>query len=79
MVWAKICLEPVLQALVDASPDSDSEEESEVPPLFIPLPGTTKQLDPRRYSTTDPEYQAALKLFKVEGKIAFLKGLSPYC
>ena len=40
------------------------EEEEEEVGIFIPFPGTTKQLQPKPYRGTDPEWQAFIKFSK---------------
>lgn len=42
-------------------PDPPADEEEEDKPLFIPFPGTTKQLKPVPYRGSDPEWQAFIK------------------
>jgi hypothetical protein len=44
-------------------PEKELEEEEEKP-LFIPFPGTTKQLKPQPYRGSDPEWQEFIKFSK---------------
>ena len=48
----------------------DEEEMKATPPLFIPFPGTTEQLEPQPYRGSDPEWQEFIKFSKdqAEGK-----------
>jgi hypothetical protein len=39
-------------------------EEEDMKPLFIPFPGTVKQLPPKPYSGSSPEWQGFIKLSK---------------
>ena len=66
-------MEPVLDAVIDAAGDVDPKAEA--PPLFIPLPGTTKSLPPRRYQTNDPEYQAYVKFLLSKDQQQVAEGL----
>jgi hypothetical protein len=68
-------VEPVLDALIDATEEADPKAEA--PPLFIPLPGTTKALEPRRYQTSDPEYQAYVKFLLSKDQQQVAEGLWP--
>jgi hypothetical protein len=66
-VYQKLVLDPLLNTL-DNGEDLDlpdpSELEEEEKPLFIPFPGTTKQLKPVPYRGSDPEWQAFIKFSK---------------
>jgi hypothetical protein len=66
-VYQKLVLDPLLHTLEDGEeldlpepPESEEEEK----PLFIPFPGTTKQLEPIPYRGSDPEWQAFIKFSK---------------
>jgi hypothetical protein len=58
-------LDPLERAAVEALKDMPEELTEEDPkPLFIPFPGTTKQLKPKPYRGTDPEWQEFIKFSK---------------
>jgi hypothetical protein len=40
------------------------DEEEDYQPMFIPFPGTTKELKPLPYRASDPEWQEFLKINK---------------
>jgi hypothetical protein len=44
--------------------DEQTKKEIEEETLFIPFPGTTKQLKPRPYRGSDPEWQEYIKFTK---------------
>ena len=65
-VYKKLVIEPLLNTL-DAEEELDLPEpppEEEDKPLFIPFPGTTKQLKPVPYRGSDPEWQEFIKFSK---------------
>jgi len=63
--YSSIVLDPLERAAVDALQHLPNEEfEEEPPPLFIPFPGTTKQLKPVPYRGSDPEWQEFVKFSK---------------
>jgi hypothetical protein len=68
-IYAKMVLDPLARTLDDMDesglpdlPEDDEEEEDES--FFIPFPGTTKQLEPKPYRGTDPEWQEYIKFSK---------------
>lgn len=50
------------------------EEELEEGGLFIPFPGTTKQLKPNPYRGSDPEWQEFIKFSKDQGLAKSVRG-----
>ena len=50
-------------------PEPPADEEEDMKPLFIPFPGTTKQLKPVPYRGSDPEWQEYIK-FSQDQKLA---------
>ena len=62
-VWTRVVFGPLDKALEEEVKDLPEEEEEEVG-IFIPFPGTTKQLQPQPYRGTDPEWQAFIKFSK---------------
>ncbi|KAH7371455.1 hypothetical protein BKA64DRAFT_698951 [Cadophora sp. MPI-SDFR-AT-0126] len=63
--YSSIVLDPLERAAVDALQHLPNDEfEEEAPPLFIPFPGTTKQLKPVPYRGSDPEWQEFVKFSK---------------
>ena len=64
-IYSTVVLDPLERAAVDALQTLPAEElEDEVKPLFIPFPGTTKQLKPVPYRGSDPEWQEFVKFSK---------------
>lgn len=64
--YNRIVLEPLERAAVEALknvPEKELEEEEEGP-LFIPFPGTTRQINPPPYRGSDPEWQEFIKFNK---------------
>ncbi|KAF7864086.1 hypothetical protein EAF04_007051 [Stromatinia cepivora] len=64
-VYTRLVLGPLDKAAEEASkhiPEDDFQEAEQ--PLFIPFPGTTKQLPIVPYKGTDPEYQEFIKISK---------------
>ncbi|KAH9883274.1 hypothetical protein F4778DRAFT_748064 [Xylariomycetidae sp. FL2044] len=52
-------------------------DEEELDPMFIPLPGTTRMVEPKPYRASDPEWLAFVKLNKDRQKMyAIQKGLA---
>lgn len=58
-VWSTLVMGPLGKAVSDIGslPQEDEEEGS----IFIPFPGTTKQMQPKPYRGSDPEWQEFLK------------------
>ncbi|KAB8304170.1 hypothetical protein EYC80_003589 [Monilinia laxa] len=64
-IYSRLVLSPLDKAAEEASKHIPDEEFQEVePPLFIPFPGTTKQLPVIPYKGTDPEFQEFIRLSK---------------
>ncbi|KAL5315012.1 hypothetical protein ACEPPN_017662 [Leptodophora sp. 'Broadleaf-Isolate-01'] len=63
-VYSSVVLDPLERAALDAIQDLPAEEFEEPAPLFIPFPGTTKQLPLVPYRGTDPEWQEFVKFSK---------------
>ena len=64
-VYDKVVLEPLERAAFEALQDiPDDEDDEDHKPFFIPFPGTTKQLKPRPYRGSDPEWQEFIKFSK---------------
>lgn len=64
-VYSSVVLDPLERAAADALQHLPAEEFEEEPPaLFIPFPGTTKQLPPIPYRGSDPEWQEFVKFSK---------------
>lgn len=64
-VYAKVVLNPLERAAEEALknlPDEESEEEPTS--IFIPFPGTTKQLPITPYRGSDPEWQEFINFSK---------------
>ena len=53
------------------------ELEEEIEPFFIPLPFTTKQVEPLPYKGSDPEWQTFIKVSKNPSLIRELECTSP--
>jgi hypothetical protein len=64
----------ILEPIAEADPGPDPEEE--MPPTFIPFPGTTRVLERRKYLQSDPEFQEYVKFCKSESQVRHVKGLS---
>ncbi|PQE20398.1 hypothetical protein CJF30_00001702 [Rutstroemia sp. NJR-2017a BBW] len=65
-IYSRVVFDPLDDAATDAVkhiPESELEEIDEKP-LFIPFPGTTKQVKPRPYKGSDPEWQEFVKFSK---------------
>ncbi|PBP25871.1 hypothetical protein BUE80_DR003153 [Diplocarpon rosae] len=64
-IYTEVVLSPLDRAAADALQNLPREEFEEVnKPLFIPFPGTTKQLKPVPYRGSDPEWQEFVKFSK---------------
>ncbi|KAF5872036.1 uncharacterized protein Bfra_009063ia [Botrytis fragariae] len=62
-VYTRLVLGPLDKAAEEASKHIPDEEWQEAePPLFIPFPGTTRQLPTVPYKGTDPEFQEFIKI-----------------
>ncbi|KAF7917992.1 uncharacterized protein EAE98_010020 [Botrytis deweyae] len=62
-VYTRLVLGPLDKAAEEASKHIPEEEWQEAePPLFIPFPGTAKQLPTIPYKGTDPEFQEFIKI-----------------
>ena len=76
-VYDRLVLEPLAKTLDDAGgldmPDTPDEEEDEGG-VFIPFPLTTKQLDPKPYRGSDPEWQEFIKFSKDQGLAKRVRG-----
>lgn len=62
-IYSKLVLDPLEDAAEEALkhiPDTELEDE-EGKPFFIPFPGTTKQMKPKPYRGSDPEWQEFMK------------------
>ena len=58
-------LDPLGRVLEEDMKDLTEEEIEEIhKPMFIPFPGTTKQLKPKAYRGSDPEWQEFIKFSK---------------
>jgi hypothetical protein len=42
----------------------DDDEEEDLMPMFLPFPGTYKQLKPKPYAANDPEWKGFVKFSK---------------
>jgi hypothetical protein len=74
LIYSKIVLDPLGEALWEASPQVPDKQ----PPIFIPFPGTTKELKPQPYRGRDPEWQEFVKFSRDRDKARRVKGLSPF-
>jgi hypothetical protein len=65
-IYSKVVLDPLERAAVEALKNIPEEElDDEIhKPIFIPFPGTTKQLKPKPYRGSDPEWQEFIKFSK---------------
>ncbi len=68
-LYAKLVLDPLENAASEAIKNLSEEEVREMEneeqkPFFIPFPGTTKQLPPKPYKGSDPEWQEFVKFSK---------------
>lgn len=76
-VYSRLVLSPLDKAAEEASKHIPDEEFQEVEaPLFIPFPGTTKQLPAIPYKGTDPEFQEFIRLSKDAKLLDKLRGSS---
>jgi len=62
------------ETLEDLPDDGEEEGEEEEGSLFIPFPGTTKQLEPKPYRGSDPEWQAFIKFSKDQELVKRVRG-----
>jgi len=65
-IYSRVVLDPLERAAVEALkniPEEELEDEMHKP-IFIPFPGTTKQLNPKPYRGSDPEWQEFIKFSK---------------
>ncbi|KAF4624467.1 hypothetical protein G7Y89_g13704 [Cudoniella acicularis] len=64
-VFSRVVLGPLDRTLEEAVKDLPEEEDEEIhKPIFIPFPGTTKQLKPRVYRGSDPEWREFVSFSK---------------
>jgi hypothetical protein len=67
-VYNRVVLDPLEEAAIEALKDMDKSVQKEIEeddrPLFVPFPGTTKQVTPRPYRGSDPEWQEYIKFSK---------------
>ncbi len=68
-LYSKLILDPLESAASEAIKNLSEEEiremeSEEQKPFFIPFPGTTKQLPPKPYKGSDPEWQEFVKFSK---------------
>jgi hypothetical protein len=63
-VYERLVLDPLDRALEQEMKDLPTEELEEDKPIFIPFPGTTKELKPKPYRGTDPEWKEFVKFSK---------------
>jgi hypothetical protein len=74
--YNKIVWGPLDRAADEALQDLPEEEEEELEkPLFIPFPGTTKQLKPVPYKGSDPEWKEFIKFSKDQNLAKKVRGL----
>ena len=57
-------LSKALDSLAEDEEQGEEEDEEELEPIFIPLPFTTRQIDPPPYSGKDPEWREFIKASK---------------
>jgi len=64
-VYTRLVLDPLEKAAADALEGLPADELEEVEePIFIPFPGTVKELKRRPYRGSDPEWQEFVKFSK---------------
>ena len=63
-IYERLVLDPLDRALEQELKELPAEELEEDKPLFIPFPGTTKELKPKPYRGSDPEWQEFVKFSK---------------
>jgi hypothetical protein len=64
-VYSRLVLDPLEKAATEALGELPAEELEEVEePIFIPFPGTVKELKRRPYRGSDPEWQEFVKFSK---------------
>ena len=65
-LYDELVLEPVAKALEEAAKSlpADLQPEADYTPLFIPFPGTTKELERRLYPPNDPDWVEMIKFAK---------------
>jgi hypothetical protein len=72
-VWTRVVFGP-LDKVLEEEVKNMPEEELEEGGLFIPFPGTTKQLKPSPYRGSDPEWQEFIKFSKDQGLAKSVRG-----
>jgi hypothetical protein len=76
-VYTQLVLDPLGKALDSEEeldlPDAPEEDEEEGS-FFIPFPGTTKQLEPKPYRGSDPEWQEFIKFSKDQALAKRVRG-----
>ena len=64
-VYGRLVLDPLERAAMEALDGLPAGEEEEAEePIFIPFPGTVKELKKRPYRGSDPEWQEFVKFSK---------------
>jgi hypothetical protein len=63
-IYERVVLDPLDRALEQEMKDMPAEDLEQEKALFIPFPGTTKQLRPRPYRGNDPEWKEFIKFSK---------------
>jgi hypothetical protein len=66
-------LEHAAQEALENMPE-DELDEDDTKPLFIPFPGTTKQLQPQPYRGSDPEWQEFIRFSKDQAQAKRVRG-----
>jgi hypothetical protein len=76
-IYSKFVLEPLFNAIDDGEevdlPDLPEDEEDK-PLLFIPFPGSTKELKPVPYRGSDPEWQEFIKFSRDQALAKRVRG-----
>jgi hypothetical protein len=60
-MFGRVVLDPLESALEQELKGMPAEDLEEDKPLFIPFPGTTKELKPKPYRGSDPEWKEFVK------------------
>ena len=76
--YSKVVFDPLAKALDDGADlelrDQEREDEEEDASFFIPFPGTTRQLEPKPYRGSDPEWQEFVKFSKDQERAKRVRG-----
>jgi hypothetical protein len=75
-VYCHVVLDPLAKTLegMELTPEEIKQAEEMRDSIFIPFPGTTKEIKPSPYRGTDPEWQEFIKFSKDQALAKIVRG-----